>query len=45
MLPGNRIISTPSGTFKFLNADGMETTQLMQIILKAVSRHLQSSEV
>ena len=45
MLPGNKIISTPSGNFIFQNADGMEYTPLMQTILRAVSTHLQGSEV
>ena len=45
MLPGNKIISTTSGNFIFQNADGMEYTPLMQTILRAVSRHLQGSEV
>lgn len=45
MLPGNKIISTPSGAIKFQDAAEMEATPLMETILRAVSTHLQSSEV
>ena len=45
MLPGNKIISTPSGSLQFMPSCEMESTPLMKAILRAVSSHLQSSEV
>lgn len=45
MLPGNKIISTPEGSMIFQNAAGLEQTPLMETILRAVSNHMQGTEV
>ena len=41
-LPGSIIISTSSNTLIFANATFDETTPLMQVILNAVSHHIQT---
>ncbi len=45
MLPGNKIIATPSGQFSFQNTPSIEGSQLMNEILKAVASHLHGTEV
>lgn len=42
LLPGNTIISTSPKTLLFANAKDGDSTALMNTIIKAVSRHLQT---
>ena len=44
-LPGNKIISMASGHFVFQHAGSLNLTPLMQEIIRAVSQHLQASQV
>ena len=41
-LPGNKIISTSSKSFLFPNATASHSSELMNTITSAVSRHLQT---
>jgi len=45
LLPGNKIISTSANHFTFAHASSQEHNPLMEEIIRAVARHLQTSEV